>query len=145
MVQIYNISKVRYQHMHYQDYPLTYVDKNDPWTGILAAAVFVIRSTTNRQKGQIPGQLIFGYDMILPIKHTVDWELIIQRNHTQTNQDSISENRHRVDHDYKVGDNAMLTKHTVYPFLITQCLPLAQQNYSMLKQQLGIIYVCIKP
>ena len=50
----------------------TYVDKNDPYMGILAAAEFVIRSTNNRQKYYSPGQLIFGRDMILPIKHRVD-------------------------------------------------------------------------
>ena len=52
----------------------TYVDKNYLWTGILAAAVFEIRSTTNRQKVYIPGQLIFDRDMILLIKNRVDWE-----------------------------------------------------------------------
>ena len=51
----------------------TYVDENEPWTGILDAAAFAIFSTTNRQKGYILGQLIFGRDMILPIKHTVGW------------------------------------------------------------------------
>ena len=43
----------------------TYVDKNDLCAGTLGAAAFVIRSTTNRQKVYIPGQLIFGYDMRL--------------------------------------------------------------------------------
>ena len=28
----------------------TYIDEDDPWTGILAAAAFTIRSTTNRKK-----------------------------------------------------------------------------------------------
>ena len=51
----------------------TYVDENDPWTGILAAAAFSIPSTPNRQKGYISDQLNFGCDMILPIKHRVDW------------------------------------------------------------------------
>ena len=37
----------------------TYIDKNDPWTGILAAAEFLIFSTTNRKKGYSPGQLVF--------------------------------------------------------------------------------------
>ena len=49
-----------------------YVDKNDPWTGILDGAEFSIRSTTNRQKGFSPGQLIFVYGIIIMIKHTVD-------------------------------------------------------------------------
>ena len=46
----------------------TYVDKYDPWTGILDAAAFVICSTTSRQKCYSPGQLLFGRDMILLIK-----------------------------------------------------------------------------
>ena len=54
----------------------TYNDKNDPLTGNLAAAAFTIHLTTSSQKGYSPGQLIFGRDMILLIKHRVDWELI---------------------------------------------------------------------
>ena len=57
----------------------TYVDENDLWTGILAAAAFAIRSTTNGQKCFSLVQLIFGRDMILSIKHRVDWELIRQK------------------------------------------------------------------
>ena len=56
----------------------TCVDKNDPWIVILAAAAFKIFSTTSRQKGYSPGQLIFGRGIILLIKHRVDWELIRQ-------------------------------------------------------------------
>ena len=45
------------------------------------------------------------------------------------NKYNICENRHRVDHDYKVGDNVIITKHTskkyempcTGPFVITQC------------------------
>ena len=50
----------------------TYIDKNDPWMGILDAAEFEILSTTNGQKGHSPGQLIIVRDIILPIKHRVD-------------------------------------------------------------------------
>ena len=45
----------------------SYVDKNDLWTEMLAAAAFEIRSTTNRLKGYSPGLLLFGRDMIIPI------------------------------------------------------------------------------
>ena len=92
----------------------TYADKNDPWTGILSAASFVIRSTNNRGMGYIPVQLIFGHDMIILIKHRVDWELIIQQKQTQINKYNTQENKHRVDYDYKVGDKFMLTNHTAY-------------------------------
>ena len=45
----------------------TYVDKEEPWLGILAAAVFAICSATNRLKGYIPVKLLFGLVIILPI------------------------------------------------------------------------------
>ena len=56
---------------------------------ILAAAVFAIFSTTNNQKCYSTVQLIFGRDMILPIKHMVDWEIIYQKNHMQMNKGII--------------------------------------------------------
>ena len=46
-----------------------YVDEDDPWSGILAAAESSINSTTNRLKFYNSGQLIFGRDMIIGIKH----------------------------------------------------------------------------
>ena len=45
-----------------------YVDKYDLRSGILAASAFSIISTTNTLKGYSLGQLIFGRDMIIPIK-----------------------------------------------------------------------------
>ena len=58
----------------------TYVDEDDPLLDILAAAAFTICQKTNMLKGYRPLQLVFGCDMILLIKHEVDWELIRQRN-----------------------------------------------------------------
>ena len=48
-------------------------DKDGPWLGILAAAEFSIISISNGLKGYSIGQLIFGHNMILPIKNMVDW------------------------------------------------------------------------
>ena len=67
-----------------------------------------------RKKGYSPGQLIFGRDMILLIKHRVDWELIRQKKQTQINRDNTRENKQRVDYDYKVGDKVKLSNHTTY-------------------------------
>ena len=50
-----------------------YLDEDDPWLGILAAAAFSIISTTNSLKGYSPRKLLFGCNMILPIKHKVAW------------------------------------------------------------------------
>ena len=87
------MSNVRLERIHqvpgnlvrYFNIPQTYVDKNDPRTGILDAAAFAIRSTIIRQKVYSMGQLIFCRDMILPIKHKMDWELIRQRKQKKIN------------------------------------------------------------
>ena len=51
----------------------TYVEKDYLWSGILDVAAFSIFSTTNRLKGYSLVQLVFGRDMILPIKNKVGW------------------------------------------------------------------------
>ena len=112
----------------------TYVDKDDPWLVILAAAELSIHSAKNRLKVYSPDQLLFFRDIILPIKHKVDWELIRQQNQTKINKDNIRENRNRVVHYYKVGDKFILKNHSAYkyetpykgPFLIARCLPMAR-------------------
>ena len=67
------IHKVRVNLVRTCNITQSYVEKDDLWLGILAAAEFVIFSTTNRIKGYSLGKLIFGRDMIIAIKHTVDW------------------------------------------------------------------------
>ena len=95
----------------------------------LYAAAFSIFSITNGKTGYSPGQLIFGRDMLPPIKHRVDWKLIRQQKYMQINIDNTRENKHIVDYDYIVGYKFMLTNQTAYkyeapykgPFLIAQC------------------------
>ena len=69
--------------------------------------------TKNKLKGYSysPGQLVFARDMILSIKHNVDWVLLCQQSQTQIIKDNIRENRNQVDHDYKIGDKFMLNNH----------------------------------
>ena len=50
-----------------------YFDEDDPWSGISAEEACEIISTTNRLKGYSMGLLVFGLDIILPIKHKVYW------------------------------------------------------------------------
>ena len=106
LVQIHQILGNIVQNFNIQQ---TGVDKYYPWTDILAAAEFVILSKTSKKKGYSPGVLIFGRDMILPIKHRLDWKLIHQIKYTKINSDNNCENKHRVDYDYKSGDKVMLT------------------------------------
>ena len=53
--------------------------------GIEAYAEFMIISTHSIIKLYTPGKLVFGNNMILPIKHNSDWELIHQQKKMQIN------------------------------------------------------------
>ena len=67
----------------------TYVDEDDPWLGISVAAEFAACSTKNRLKCYSPGQLVLVRDMIILIKHKVEWELIHHQKLKQINKDNI--------------------------------------------------------
>ena len=82
----------------------TYVEESDPWIRILTTAPFAVRSMYQTTKGQIPGQIIFGRDMILPKYHVTDWRYICQRKQAQIDKYFIGENTIRVDQYYIVSD-----------------------------------------
>ena len=60
--------------------------------GILADEESGNISTCNNLKGYTPVQFIFGHNIILRIKHNVDWELIGQINQMQNNYDNNQKN-----------------------------------------------------
>ena len=53
-----------------------YLDKDDSWTGILAAAEITIIYRANRLKFYTLGQLVFDLDIIVPIKENVNREIL---------------------------------------------------------------------
>ena len=56
------------------------VDKDDPWTGILNAVGWAVRSTYHHTTLQAtPGQLVFGRDMVFNIAHEANWKEIQDR------------------------------------------------------------------
>jgi transposase InsO family protein len=66
------------------------MDANDPRASFLASAAFAIRSTYHTTLGASPVQLVFGRDMLLPIKFKANWaEIRAQR------QDKIRCNNER--------------------------------------------------
>jgi hypothetical protein len=56
-----------------------YLDDNDPWKGIRSATALAVRSTFHTTLQNTPGQLVFGHDMILNVKHEANWEYIRAR------------------------------------------------------------------
>ena len=87
-----------------------YLDKDDPWKGVLSAVAFAIRSTYHTTLQKTPGQLVFGRDMILNVQHTANWEYIRSRKQKIIDKNNQLENAKRIKHTYQVGDLVMLRK-----------------------------------
>jgi hypothetical protein len=78
-----------------------HLDEDDPWSGILAAAMFAIRATVHTTLQATPSQLVFGRDAIMNIKFDADWRLIRERKQSIVKQNNKSENARRIPHKSK--------------------------------------------
>ncbi len=93
------------------------LDEKDPWTPFLTAAAYAIRSTYHTTLQATPGQLVFGRDMILPIKFRADWARIRHQRQEAMVKNNDRENRNRIEHSYKPGDKVLVTKPGIIPKL----------------------------
>ena len=64
-----------------------------------------------------PRQLVFGRDMVLPIKYITDWERLCQVQQKHINRDNTCENRNYIEHTYKAGDKVLVDKSWMMPKL----------------------------
>jgi hypothetical protein len=55
------------------------LDEKDAWGPFLSSDAYAIRSTFHTTQKVTPGQLVFGRDMVLPIKFMADWGAIEQQ------------------------------------------------------------------
>jgi hypothetical protein len=60
----------------------------------------------------MPGQLVFGRDMIFNIQHATDWEYNKQRKQCIIDLNNKRENSKRQQHVYRVGDKVLLNRGT---------------------------------
>ena len=86
----------------------TEVEEENPWSGILAATMFAIRSTVHTTSQYTPMQLVFGRDSILNVAHTANWKLIQARKQRLIRQNNLRENRKRIPYQYKVGEQVLI-------------------------------------
>jgi hypothetical protein len=86
------------------------LDDNDPWKGILSATAFAVRSTFHTTLQNTPGQLVFGCDMILNVKHDANWEYIRARKQNIILKNDMAENAKRIPHTYNVGDKVLIKR-----------------------------------
>ncbi len=94
------------------DLESNYLDKEDPWKGVLAATVSAVRSTYYTTLKKTPGQLVFGHDMIFNIQHVANWEHIRQYKQNCLSKNNKAENAKQQAHTYKDGDLVLLKRGT---------------------------------
>ena len=82
----------------------------DVWGPYLAAAAYDIRATCHTTLEHSPGELVFGRDMILPIKVRADWSAINAKRQQEAARNNTRKNKSRIAHTYKVGYKVLLSK-----------------------------------
>jgi hypothetical protein len=86
-------------------------DKSDPWSGILSAVAWVVRSTCHAASQSTPGLLVFGRDMIWDTAHDVaDSQHVKQRKQTLIDKNNKRENAKQIDCDHAVGNSILKIK-----------------------------------
>ena len=80
---------------------------SDPFAGVIAAIGYAIRSTWHTTLRATPGQIVFGRDMVLNIRHIADWHAMSQRRQLVASNNNQRENRRRIHHQYNVGDEVL--------------------------------------
>ena len=76
------------------------MDKDDPWSGILAATAFTECSTYRTTLQSMTVQLMFGRDMILNTLFIYYWESIRRRKQLRIDKNNQNENANQKPHKY---------------------------------------------
>ena len=75
---------------------------------LVQACAWALRSTVPSNNPYSPGHLAYGCDMIFRQRVKIDWEMLKQKRSQQAVANNTKENKKRVEHEYKVGDMAIL-------------------------------------
>jgi len=93
-----------------------YLDKEDPFAGILVTTMFATSATYHTTTQATPSQLVFGQDAITNIRFEADWNLICQRKQEMIQQNNIKENNKRVEHEYQVNNKILVRNDNLAKF-----------------------------
>jgi hypothetical protein len=84
------------------------LDVQDPWSGVLAAAMWATRATIHTTLQATPMQLVFGRDAVLNIKFQANWKYIKERKEKLILKNNERENKKRIAYDYAPGQKVLL-------------------------------------
>ena len=84
------------------------LDVDDPWSGILSAIIFAMRSTAHTTTQATPMQIVFGRDAIMNLTFDANWQIIKIRKQVAINKNNTKANSKRVQHKYKVNNQILV-------------------------------------
>ena len=85
------------------------LNDTDPWSKNLASG-FAICLTYHATLGATLAQLVFGCDMLLPIRIKADWVQIKNKRQLEINRNNECKNRSHICHTYSKGDKVTLQR-----------------------------------
>ena len=85
-----------------------YLDEDDPWSGILAATDFAVRSTYHTTLQAMPGHMVFGCDMILNTPFRENWGAIRLRKNKIIDKINQLENKDCKPHIYIIRNKLLV-------------------------------------
>jgi len=85
-------------------------DLNDPWTDIISKCAWTLRASVHSLMEASPGQLIFGRDMLFDVSFIANWQILKDRRREAALDNAMRENKSRVYHEYKSGDQVLLSR-----------------------------------
>ena len=94
--------------VHTFNFKIIYLDKDDPWSGILADTAFTVLSTYHTKLQATPVQLVSGFNMILNTPFITDWEDIRIRKQQIIDKNNQNENKNCKLHFYEVSEKLQL-------------------------------------
>ena len=86
------------------------LDGSDPWSRILIAVKFAVRSTVYTTAKATPMQLVFGRDAMVNIPFTASCKFVEARKRKLTERNKKKENSKRIFHTYQVGDQILINQ-----------------------------------
>jgi hypothetical protein len=95
-----------HQMIRIHDFQNSNINVEDPFSGILTACAFAMRSTVHTTTRATPTQLVFSRDAITNTLFKADWQYIADRKRHRILQNNKKENAKRIEHVYQVGDKA---------------------------------------
>eukprot|EP00957_Ditylum_brightwellii_P125294 9549968-Ditylum_brightwellii.AAC.1 len=84
------------------------LDPKDPWSGILSAVMFALRSTIHTTHKATPMQLVFRRDAMLNATHVSNWLFIQEHWQKIIKKNNEQENVKRRLHEYHANDKVMI-------------------------------------